>query len=54
MKPVAETLLVSLLIRVATVLYGVWHDANFQVKYTDVDYFVFTDAAQFVSKVNMG
>ncbi|ELU02643.1 hypothetical protein CAPTEDRAFT_223413 [Capitella teleta] len=36
------------LVRVMLMLYGLWHDANFTVKYTDVDYYVFTDAASHV------
>ena len=32
--------------------YGEWQDANMEVKFTDVDYFVFTDAAKFVSQLD--
>lgn len=38
-------------IRLVLVLYGEWQDRNMLVKYTDVDYFVFSDAAAFVAKV---
>jgi len=43
-----NVLVVSLGLRVALILYSEWHDARSFVKYTDVDYRVFTDAAQFV------
>ena len=41
-------LVVSSLLRVALIVYSEWHDAHSVVKYTDVDYRVFSDAARFV------
>lgn len=41
-------LVVSAVLRVALIIYSEWHDARSLVKYTDVDYRVFTDAARFL------
>ncbi|KAI1326176.1 glycosyltransferase family 50 protein [Xylariaceae sp. FL0255] len=35
------------LLRTGMLLYGLWQDANSPLKYTDIDYLVFTDAARF-------
>ncbi|EIW85091.1 glycosyltransferase family 50 protein [Coniophora puteana RWD-64-598 SS2] len=41
-------LVFSAALRVALILYSEWHDARSDVKYTDVDYRVFSDAASYV------
>mmetsp|Transcript_53372 Transcript_53372/g.134010 ORF Transcript_53372/g.134010 Transcript_53372/m.134010 type:complete len:425 (-) Transcript_53372:66-1340(-) len=41
---------VALVVRLLLLVYGVWQDQNMLVKYTDVDYRVFTDAAGFVQR----
>ncbi|PNY29855.1 GPI mannosyltransferase 1 [Tolypocladium capitatum] len=49
LRPVPLFLLAAIL-RLALLLYGTWQDAHSAVKYTDVDYLVFTDAARFVAR----
>lgn len=43
-----NVLIISAVIRVALILYSEWHDAHSVVKYTDVDYRVFSDASRFI------
>lgn len=40
----------AIALRVILFFYGLYQDAHSAMKYTDIDYFVFTDAARFLSK----
>ncbi|KAG6367834.1 hypothetical protein INS49_002029 [Diaporthe citri] len=40
----------AVLFRLVLLVYGLWQDANSPLKYTDIDYLVFTDATRFVSQ----
>ncbi|KAE8355703.1 GPI mannosyltransferase 1 [Aspergillus coremiiformis] len=40
----------SIVLRTVLLFYGAWQDAHSTVKYTDIDYMVFTDAARYVSQ----
>lgn len=50
--PFWSTLVASAILRVGLISYSEWHDAHSTVKYTDVDYRVFSDAARFLLQPN--
>lgn len=44
----SHLILVSIAIRLLFLAYGIYQDSHFKVKYTDIDYQVFNDAAKFI------
>lgn len=46
----ARVFLAATALRLTLLVYGGWQDAHSAVKYTDIDYMVFTDAARYVAK----
>jgi GPI mannosyltransferase 1 subunit M len=48
MKAIWQVISISALVHLILIVYSLWHDKNFQFKYTDLDYWVFGDAARAV------
>lgn len=48
-KAIWQVITVSAAVHILLVVYSLWHDRSFQFKYTDVDYWVFSDAARAVA-----
>ncbi|KAK9451621.1 PIG-M-domain-containing protein [Limtongia smithiae] len=46
----AHLILLSGLMRLGFFYYGIYQDAHAQMRFTDIDYFVFTDAAKFTAQ----
>ena len=44
-----KTFIIAFILRLILFIYGCWQDANFAFKYTDIDYYVYTDAAKHVA-----
>lgn len=49
MKAIWQVISISALTHGILIIYSLWHDKNFQFKYTDLDYWVFGDAARAVA-----
>ncbi|VUC35796.1 unnamed protein product [Clonostachys rosea] len=41
---------IAAVLRFTLLVYGIWQDANSALKYTDIDYLVFTDASRLLAK----
>jgi GPI mannosyltransferase 1 subunit M len=46
LSALSQSLLLGFILRILLIVYSVYHDARSSLKYTDIDYFVFTDSAE--------
>ena len=44
----SHVVLLAAALRLTLIVYGIYHDAHSALKYTDVDYRVFSDATRFI------
>ena len=50
MPSLSAYLTLALILRVTLIAYGIWMDSWAHLPYTDVDYHVFTDGAELISR----
>ena len=51
MANIAKLAAGGVVLRLVLLVYGEWQDSTMAVKFTDVDYHVFTDAARYMTEV---
>ena len=49
--PLKVAIVIAFTLRMALMIYGLYQDQIMTIKYTDIDYSVFTDASEFMLRV---